>query len=188
MKTLLLIGVLVMAGSVKAQSLKDALFSGRLKTDTGQVLKKGDSLQLLKEAPQKKKDSLNKKMAGGDSTKANSQDGTSTSATITAAKDNNTVWKEFLHEYDSTFKADVLTSKKMKEGTYKVYIDYAIETDGNVSTVNIICVPDNSYLVEQIKVRMMANAPQLSPTLMSNGKPRRTLKKEVLTFTKEKEN
>jgi hypothetical protein len=34
---------------------------------------------------------------------------------------------------------------------------------------------------------MMANTPQLNPVLMSNGKPRKTLKKQVLTFVKDKD-
>lgn len=185
MKTILLIFALAIACSIRAQSLKDALFSGKLKTDTGAVLKKGDSLQLRKEPLQKPKDSIGKKAIADNSIKISSSNSTST--TTETAKDNNTVWKQFINEYDSIFKSDVLTSKKIKEGTYSLYIDYAIETDGSVSTANIICVPDNSYLVEQVKVRMMANAPQLTPVLMSNGKPRKALKKQVLTFTKGKE-
>jgi hypothetical protein len=102
-------------------------------------------------------------------------------------KNNDQIWKQFIDEYSNVIKTEVLPSKKIKKGTYSIYIDYAIETDGSVSTVNIVCIPENSYLVEQIKTRMMANTPQLNPVLMSNGKPRKTLKKQVLTFVKDKD-
>ncbi|HYM95346.1 MAG TPA: hypothetical protein VET23_14505 [Chitinophagaceae bacterium] len=188
MKTVLLIFVLATIGSVKAQTLKDALYSGKLKTDTGTVIKKGDSLQLRKDLPQKpKSDSLKKGTTSVNSLKINSSD---TSLNVTSANaplDNNKIWKQFIDEYSGVIKSEVLPSKKIKKGTYSVYIDYAIETDGSVSTVNIICVPENSYLVEQVKTRMMANTPQLNPVLMSNGKPRKALKKQLLTFSKEKD-
>jgi hypothetical protein len=111
----------------------------------------------------------------------------SSSKEVAAALTNEQKWKQFIDEYSKELETEVIPSKKIKKGKYTLYIDYAIETDGSVSTVNIICVPENSYLVEQLKVRMMANAPQLSPVLMSNGKPRKALKKQVLTFVKEKD-
>ena len=40
MKVIATIALFVLAGSVQAQSLKDALYGGRLKNDTGAVIKK----------------------------------------------------------------------------------------------------------------------------------------------------
>lgn len=193
MKTLILLFVLCIGLSVKGQSLKDALFGGKLKSDTGMVVKKGDSLKLLPDSLVKKRmDSLKQAEKTPQSVKGNTSQSVSdtssaTGTTNNAPKTNDQVWKEFVDEYSKTINSDVLPSKKIKKGDYSLYITYAIETDGTVTTVNIICVPENAYLVEQVKVRMMANAPQLQPVLMSNGKPRKALKKEVLKFVKDKD-
>lgn len=192
MKTLVLFFALLTGLSAKAQTLKDALFGGRLKSDTGMVVKKGDSLKLLPDSLVKKRmDSLKKAEKTAESVKRNTSspipDTTSVSTGSNATKNNDQLWKQFIDEYSKVIKTEVLPSKKIKKGTYSLYIDYAIETDGSVSTVNIICIPENPYLVEQVKTRMMANTPQLNPVLMSNGKPRRTLKKQVLTFVKDKD-
>lgn len=180
------------AGSVQAQSLKDALYSGKLKSDTGSVVKKGDSLK-LREKP------AAPPVAIKDSTKKNNTDTAALAkeevqpATVpvppapNVTADNNRVWKKFVEEYTPIIKSEVLPSKKIKNGTYSILIEYEIGIDGTVSTVNISSSPQSSYLEEQIKTRMMVNAPQLSPVLMSNGKPRKTLKKQLLTFSKEKD-
>lgn len=196
MRTLFLVIALMTGLTSGAQTLKDALFGGKLKSDTGMVLKKGDSLQLLPDSLVKKRaDSLKAaaaKVTQSEKTKVSVQATDSTSAatveeTERAPKTNDQIWKQFIDEYSKEIETAVIPSKKIKKGTYTLYIDYAIETDGSVSTVNIICVPENSYLVEQIKIRMMANTPQLHPVLMSNGKPRRALKKQVLKFEKDKD-
>ena len=188
MKTILLFLVFAIVSSVRAQSLKDALYGGKLKTDTGTVVKKGDSLKLLEDMPPKvKKDSLKKETALNDSVKINYRDTTSIAPVNTPLADNNKVWKQFVEEYTAIIKKEVLPSRKIKQGSYYVLIDYEIGLDGTVSTINISCSPENSYLVGQIKQRMMLNAPQLTPLLLSNGKPRKSLKKQTLIFVKEKE-
>lgn len=189
MKTTLLFLVLLLTlSSARSQSLKDALFSGRLKTDSSSVIKKGDSLNLVPDSVVKKRvDSLKKSEKIADSLKVIAADSSVAAARVNAPKDNNKLWKQFIDEYSAVIKSEVLPSSKIKKGTYTLYIDCMIETDGSVTTSSIVCVPNNSYLVEQVKTRMMANTPQMNPVLMSNGKPRRTLKKQVLTFVKEKD-
>lgn len=192
MKILVVLLLLIIGLSAEGQSLKDALFGGKLKSDTGMVVKKGDSLKLLPDSLVKKRmDSLKQAARVSESVKNNPSgsvsDTSSSNTTANAPKNNDQLWKEFIDEYSKVIISDVLSSSKIKKGTYKLYIDYYIETDGSVTTSNIICVPENSYLVEQVKVRMMANTPQLQPVLMSNGKPRKALKKQVLTFVKDKD-
>jgi len=193
MKTILFFLVFAIAGSLKAQTLKDALFGGKLKTDSATVIKKGDSLKLRTDLPQKiKKDSLQKETTLNDSVNTNSRDTitttpTSLSPVTNPIADNNKNWKQFVDEYTGIIKNEVLPSRKIKRGTYSVLIDYEIELDGKVATLDISCSPESSFLVEQIKKRMMENAPQLNPVLLSNGKPRKAIKKQALTFVKEKE-
>lgn len=189
MKAVFLFFVLAIVGSAKAQTLKDALFGGKLKTDTGTVIKKGDSLKLKKDLPQKvTKDSLKNKTEEIDSVKTSSTDTTTSAPVKVLPADNNKIWKQFVDEYTGIIKTDVLPSKKIKKDTYYVLIDYEIETDGSVTTVDISCSPESSYLVEQIKTRMMANAPKLNPVLMGNGKPRKAFKKQMLTLVKDRNN
>lgn len=191
MKTIFICIALLSVASVKAQTLKDALFGGKLKTDTGAVIKKGDSLKLRIDTIQKaktdslKNDSTKKDITKTDSLKQNIPDTTSKTQVTVPANDNTAKWKQFIDEYSAIIKSEVLPSKKIKSGTYYVLIDYEIELDGTITTVDISCSPESSYLTEQIKKRMMANAPQLSPVLLSNGKPRKAFKKQSLTFVKE---
>ena len=66
MKAIVLLTVILLAISAKSQSLKEALYGGKLKADTGAVLRKGDSLKIKENMAQKimadsiRKDSINK--------------------------------------------------------------------------------------------------------------------------------
>jgi hypothetical protein len=186
MKSILFFIVTVCTFSVQAQTLKDALFSGRLKTDSGTTVKQGDSLKLLSDSLFKlKMDSLKKAGIKKEAQKNNLSDTASIHSTDAAAAGNNQSWNQFIEEYTAIIKKEVLPSSRIKAGTYSVLIEYTIETDGNITTNNVYCTPDNAFLVQQIRARMMMNAPKLSPVLMSNGKPRKVLKKQSLTFVKE---
>jgi len=99
-------------------------------------------------------------------------------------KANNKTWKAVIDELSATVKSEVLTSNKVKNGTYSVLIDYEIKTDGQVNIVNVASDPKNSFLEQQIKDRLTFSAPQLSPVMGTNGKPRNAAKKQMLTFVK----
>ena len=190
MKTILFFVLCVIVSSSKAQNLKDALFSGRLKIDSSSVIKKNDSLKLISDSLFKvRKDSIAAAKAATqkDINKVNSSEVSPTSSTNTTTTGNNKTWKQFIDEYSEIIKKEILPSSKIPKGSYSILIEYTIETDGNITTNNVYCIPENSYFVQQIKTKMMINAPQLSPTLMSNGKPRKALKKQSLTFVKEKD-
>lgn len=99
--------------------------------------------------------------------------------------DNPKIWKKFVDQYTVIINTEVLPAKKIKKGTYTIMLDYEIETDGVVGTKNITCMPENGYLIEQIKERMMPNAPQLAP-LIRNGVPVKSSKRQMIILTKEK--
>ncbi|MGZ8509095.1 MAG: hypothetical protein ACXWWA_01910 [Chitinophagaceae bacterium] len=64
MKAIVLITFILLAYSAKSQSLKEALYSGKLKADTGAVIRKGDSLKIQENMAQKIiADSINKVVA-----------------------------------------------------------------------------------------------------------------------------
>lgn len=64
MKAIILFTVILLACSAKSQSLKEALYGGKLKADTGAVLRKGDNQKIQENMAQKvTEDSVNKVVA-----------------------------------------------------------------------------------------------------------------------------
>ena len=211
MKPVLVLALLVTVGSVKAQSLKETLFSGKLKSDTGSVVRKGEDLSTkidtttrkkpapVVEAPKVVTASLDSSgnivttavPAEGSSSVA-SVNGTAAPTTFDAAgnpvvappKDNNALWKDYIGEFTTTLRTDVMPSKKIKNGTYSVLIEYEIGTDGQIAVSNVNVAPENSFIADQVKERMTLTAPRMTPLLGTNGKPRKAIKKQTITISK----
>jgi hypothetical protein len=194
MKTGILIAILISAVSVNAQSLKDALYSGKLKMDSNSVIHKTDNWTSKIDTSTRKpvpvavepgKTTVSTAPVTGDAATA----GTtikmdSAAAAPAAAKDNNKLWKDYIDEFTGTLRTDVLPSSKIKGGSYSVLIEYEIGTDGQVSVSNVSSVPESAYLTQQIKERITLGAPQMTPLLGVNGKPRKAVKKYTLTISK----
>ena len=206
MKKAILFLLLVSAVAAEAQqekpSLKDLLYSGKLKLDSNSVVRKGDDLSSKIDTSTKKPPEAEKpKMAApGDaslSANPNPADSSAVSGNIadsamstepkaaTITKNNNQIWKEYADSLISTLKTEVLSSKKIKKETYYVYVDYEIGTDGQVNLTNITTSPENEYLQQQIKQRLLLTAPQLTPVVDSNNKPRKVKRKFNFNITKE---
>jgi hypothetical protein len=205
MKAILLVVVIcISAASLSAQqSLKDLLYSGKLKSDTGSTVRKTDDLKSKIDTSTRKKVEEVKKpeptmaevlaMAGGDTVGNTIADGNTVNnpaAAVAAVKltgdptkDNNARMKAFMDEFMGVIRTEVLTSKKIKDGTYAVLLEYEINVDGTISVVTVSSDPKADFLEDQIKQRLTLTAPQLSPVL-TNGKPRKVLKKQVLSFSK----
>jgi hypothetical protein len=207
MKSLFILALLATTMSVKAQSLKETLFSGKLKSDTGSVVRKGEDLSTKIDTTTRKKPApveppaqvvtASLDASGNIVTTAVQQDGTPV-ATNTAApvmdsagnpvpvkpKDNNELWKDYIEEFTTTLRTDVANSKKVKEGTYSVLIEYEIGTDGQIGVNNVNVAPENSFIAEQVKERITLTAPRMQPLLGTNGKPRKAAKKQTITISK----
>ena len=194
---------MLIAFSVNAQSLKDALYSGKLKTDSGTVIRKGEDLSSKIDTTTKKKPAIAERpqttvvmrdSAGvalpvaEDSAVSTSPvtpvagEGETTAAA--APKDNNKIWKDYMDELTGTLRTEVMTSKKIKGGTYSVLVEYEIGTDGQVTATNVSSSPENSFLEQQVKERITLTAPQLTPLLNTYGKPRKALKKQTIILAK----
>lgn len=219
MKAIILFTVLFFAVSAKSQSLKEALFGGKLKSDTGAVIRQGDSTMIKESMAQKivedsvkaveKKiadsmkavqkimaDSIRKETIAVEKAKAIAE-GRDTTAIVAALsrdenaptektipKDNNRIWKSFIDSLSNSVKSEVITSGKIKNGAYSVLIEYEIKPDGQVGINNVASDPKNAFLEQQIKDRLILNAPQMNPVMGTNGKPRTVARKQMLTFTK----
>ena len=203
MKAIVLFSVFLLAISAKSQSLVEALYGGKLKADTGTVLRKGDSLKIRENMAQKIiADSIKKVtivvekqnvIAAGMDTTSMININTDTSATLSAAtvsaektipKDNNKIWKTFIDSITIAIKSEVITSNKLKKGAYSVLIEYEIKPDGQININSVTSDPQNSFLEGQIKVRLTLDAPQLNPVMGTNGKPRTVVKKQLLSYVK----
>ena len=184
MNRIILIGVLFISTNCFSQSLRDSLFSGKLKADSALVAKSKVNEQKAKEDSVRKVQIDSVKKIGGDTT----QFAAITSNPVKQElkySDNNKTWKKFVDEYRAVITAEMQISRKIKKGDYTVTLEYEIGTDGVVTTKNIICDPRSEGLVELIRDRMMPNAPQLAPQIV-NGAPKKSSRRQVLVFTKEK--
>lgn len=200
MKKILLFAILISAVSVHGQSLKEALYGGKLKTDSGTVIRKTDDLSTKIDTTTRKPVEPEKPKAvivtrdssgavipvttGDAIATADPADNSGTPKEAGAPKDNNALWKEYVKELDTVLKTDVLPSKKIKNGTYSILIDYEIGVDGQISVNSVSCSPESSYLADQIKERVTLGAPQMTPLLGTNGKPRKAVKKFTMTVSK----
>lgn len=178
MNRIFLILILFISSTCFSQkSLRDSLFSGKLKADSALVAKS----KVVKDSTKKTEiDPSTGKTAVDPAIKQNSVE-----KTELKYSDNNRTWKKFVDEYTRIINTEMLTTKKIKKGGYTVTLEYEIGTDGVVSTKNIICDPKSESLVNLIQERMMPNAPQLAPQVV-NGAPRKSSKRQILVFVKEK--
>ena len=183
-----------MSGMLQAQqTLKDALYGGRLKNDSGSVIKKTDDIKskidtsLKKTLEIKAKDSIVKAEVKADSVKQEKIKENVVAASKEISKDNNTLWKEFIDKLNTDIRSELITSKKIKKGSYSILVDYEIGIDGSVNVNNVSSDPSNSFLENQIKERIIQGAPKLTPALLSNGKPRVSNKKQMLRYAKDKD-
>jgi hypothetical protein len=177
MNRIFLLAVLFISSSCFAQkSLRDSLFSGKLKADSALVA----SSKVVKDSSKKAEVDQLTKTSTDTTAKL-----TDPAKTELKYSDNNKTWKKFTDEYTKIITTEMAATKKIKKGGYTVTLEYEIGTDGVVSTKNIICDPKSEALINLINERMMANAPQLAPQVV-NGAPRKSSKRQILVFMKEK--
>ena len=173
----LILGLFISSTCFSQKSLRDSLFSGKLKADSALVAKS----KIVKDSTKKTEiDPSTGKTEVDPAIKP-----ISTEKTELKYSDNNRTWKKFVDEYTKIINTEMLTTKKIKKGGYTVTLEYEIGTDGVVSTKNIICDPKSESLVNLIQERMMPNAPQLAPQVV-NGAARKSSKRQILVFVKEK--
>jgi hypothetical protein len=203
-KTSLLVLVLILLSSAVtySQSLKDLLYKGKLKNDSNTVVRKTDDLSTKIDTGTKKPAEPVKTVVVSDMPKDTSSGQIITTDSLAAPEakkdnpevkkdnkanvvpDNTKMWKAYMDSMVTTFNTEVLPSKKVKKETYYVFVDYEIAVDGQVTVNNIIITPENSFLQDEIKQRIMLTAPKLNPVVSSTGKPMKSKKRYNFTLTK----
>jgi hypothetical protein len=218
--------LLLLAGSfsaVKAQSLKEMLYGGRLKNDSNSVVKRSDDLSTKVADTAARRQAMEMEKAkpvtstvaaaetsGQPATVRTNTPAQGTSTTDTAVttsattqdaaatenaveptpaaapvKSNSKIWKERTDALVKELQAEVLSNKKVKKETYYITVEYEIETDGQVAILNVLSAPENEFLANQVKDRLLNNAPVLAPVTDSAGKARKVKRKQNFSVTKE---
>ena len=190
MKAVILLAILFASVSANSQTkLKDLLYGGKLKMDSGTVIRKDDDLSTKIDTSTKKSVEQPKIQAVDAATPDLGTNGLpiipDTSTAIkdpaTAPKVNNKSWKEFIDELTTSLRTEVLPNKKIKEGTYAILLEYEIDVDGQVRATNVASDPSNSFLEQQIKERITLSAPKMEPLMGTNGKPRKAQKRQTIS-------
>jgi hypothetical protein len=183
-KGILFLLVAVASFTSKAQSLKDLLYSGKLKMDSNSVVRKTDDLKSKIDTTQKKPpvvETTTKTVVPpvNPAAQANDVKLVDSSATVNPVKDaavanqtpaaaaapaktNTKLWKEYSDALAVGLKTEVLNSKKIKKDTYYFMVDYELEPNGQVTVTNVTVTPENNTLQDQVKERMLASPPQLN--------------------------
>jgi hypothetical protein len=213
-KILLLLFLMVGAVTVQAQSLKELLYSGKLKTDSNTVVRKTDDLKAKTDTVQKKPvvdtakvspaapadsakrtavqkdsvatvDSAVSTGVGSVATTEKGETATPIAAAPVSAKSNTKLWKEYTDSLVTTLKPEIDKAKKIKKETYYVLVAYEIDTNGQVNFANVGVTPANDLLQAQIRQYLDGTSLQFTPVLDSTGKPRKVKRSGSFSITKD---
>ena len=216
MKNLILILFLIgsactVQSQEKKQSLRDLLFSGKLKKDSTGVIRSTDDLSQKIDTTTKKEvqpvnstspanvqqpnTSVTSKAPASATVVASALDtatsGTDTAAalpvtaTVAPAKSNTKLLKEYTDSLVKTLQEGALKSKQIKKNTYFVMLDYEIDTDGQVNFTNVTSTPENSLLQAQVKQIVDSTPLRLNPVTDSNNQGKKVKRKQQFSVTKE---
>jgi hypothetical protein len=217
MKNLILVillfgGLAAQAQEKEKQSLKNLLFSGKLKKDSTGVIRSTDDLStkidtstkketapVLTNQPatnvqQDKNAAVSKEnaatgvaVAGTDvvTTKMDSAAVVPLTTTTAPAKTNTKLWKEYTDSLVRTLNDEVLKSKQIKKNTYYLMADYEIAPDGQVTFTNLTSTPENAFLTAQVRQIMDSTPLRLNPITDSGNQAKKVKRKQQIVITKE---
>ena len=209
--SILLISTVAIQAQEKKQSLKDLLYSGKLKKDSSGVIRSTDDLSAKIDTSTKKpvesekpkipavtNESPNPVFIVPIDRAAHATDSVDSVAVIidtlvtssepvkaVPAKTNTKLWKDYIDAMVKTLNAEALKSKQIKKDTYYVSIDYEIGTDGMVTVANVNSTPANAFLQSQVKQYLDTNPLHLNPTLDGANQPKKVKRKQNFGITKE---
>lgn len=162
-----------------AQSLRDSLFSGKLKADTGKTIVSKDTGKYVPpkvyNIPAKTTDAKKGEIIKPDESMPDSLNKSFYAKQKT--------WKRFIDINTTIISQQADDTKKVKKGEYSIEIEYEIGLNGKIKTTGITCNPANEFLTEQV-TELMKRAPTLSPPIYSDGKPRTLNAKQAITIIK----
>jgi uncharacterized protein YydD (DUF2326 family) len=206
--------VLVLLGAItveaqQKQSLKDLLYSGKLKRDSSGVIRSTDDLSSKIDTTTKKPvDTVMLKLQAVSDQNKNTTIATNTTSNDTTnilidttkivspvsttgskpagvPKTNTRVWKEYSDSLVKTLKEEALKSKQIKKNTYFVLVEYEIAPDGLVNVINVTSSPENAFLQAQVKQIMDSSPFYLNPVTENANTTRKIRRKQQIIITKD---
>ena len=189
MKTYFLISLMFITSSVMAQRLRDSLFAGKLKVDTGKTFVSKDTGKYI--APKVYDAGTSSSVAPAVTTSSSSLKKNEIAKPDASMPDslNKTfyqkqkLWKRFIDVNTPIIAQQADDTRKVKKGEYTVEIEYEIGLNGRVTTTGVTCTPPNDFLVEQV-TELMKRTPVLAPPIYSDGQPHKLSAKQTMTIVK----
>jgi len=204
-------GALTIQAQEKKPSLKDLLFSGKLKKDSTGVIRSTDDLsQKIDTSTKKETQSVTStasptnvqqdntavsKAAVGTTVVASGVDAAAiktdtaatapVAATTAPAKSNTKLLREYTDSLVKVLQEGPIKAKQIKKDTYYVMLDYEIDTDGKVTFTNVTSTPENSFLQAQVTQILDSTPLRLNPVTDSNNQGKKVKRKQQFTVTKE---
>jgi hypothetical protein len=78
-------------------------------------------------------------------------------------KTNTKLWKEYTDSLTASLKDEVLSSKKVKKDAYFFLVEYEIDENGQVTIGKVTISPDNEFLLNHVRERILTTPPVLNP-------------------------
>jgi len=181
---LLILFALSFSHAISQQRLRDSLYGGRLKADTGKTFVSKDTTKyvVLKNETVSSQTDENKK-GSTNTTGINKPDESMPDSLNRLFYSKQKLWKRFIETNTQIISQQADDTRKVKKGTYEIEVEYEIGLNGKLTTKGITCNPPNEFLIEQI-TELMKRPPVLSPPIYSDGKPRVLPAKQTITIVK----
>jgi hypothetical protein len=168
------------------QRLRDSLYGGKLKVDTGKtyvskdtskyVMLKNENVSSVSSQPGEKKP------ANANSIPVNKPDAAMPDSLNKLFYAKQKVWKRFIETNTQIISQQADDTKKVKKGTYQVDVEYEIGVNGRVTTKGITCNPPNEFITAQV-TELMKRPPILAPPVYVDG-PRPLAATQGITIVK----
>lgn len=168
--------------AASSQTLREKLYGGQVKADTGTVLVSNDTSKYVIQqnetisatVPGEKRNN-NAVIASGNEAMPDSLN------KLYYSKQK--LWKRFIENNTNIINDQVNDNRKVKKGTYNVEIEYEIGLNGRITTRSVTVEPNNPYILDHFN-ELMKRTPVLSPPIYADGKPRVSVARQPVTIVK----
>ena len=180
----LMVFSLFLTRAIAQQRLRDSLYGGRLKADTGKTFVSKDTSKYVvlqnetvsSQPGEKQKPGTN---AAGTIKLDESMPDSLNKLFYAKQKQ----WKRFIETNTQIISQQADETRKVKKGSYEIEVEYEIGLNGRITTKGITSNPPNEFLIAQV-TELMKRPPILSPPIYNDGKPRVLPAKQSITIIK----
>lgn len=166
-----------------SQSLKDSLFAGRIKVDTGKITIIRGKIEEEKPSSKLVSDSAIIKTEL-DSNLYNTFTDSSTLISVDTSELSIEIaqkeWRKFILFRTPPLEPEQILKYQIPKGIYTVFADFIISPDGSVRLIKVTCPPEVSFL-ESILTGLYANPPKQIPN-HQGMMYKKTIKRQSIKF------